>query len=89
MQFIFITIHGPTVFFGTIYEFYCTISANFYFYLPYFQQKISSFSKVSKFQIDPSYIVKGILLLAQPIKSFCNSAYTKKLLVSWHNYKEK
>ena len=54
-----------------------------------FQQKISSFSKVSKSQTDPSYIVKGILLLAQPIKSFCNSAYTKKLLVSWHNYKEK
>ena len=28
---------GLIVFFDTIYEFYCTISINFYFYLQYFQ----------------------------------------------------
>ena len=30
---------SPTVLFGTIYEFHYTISANFYLYLQYFQQK--------------------------------------------------
>ena len=29
---------SSTAFFGTIYRFYCTISANFYLYLQYFQQ---------------------------------------------------
>ena len=35
------------VFFGTIYEFYSTISAYFYLYLHYFQQKVSNFNKIS------------------------------------------
>ena len=35
----------PIVFFGTIYEFYCTISANFYFYLYYIQEKIEKKEK--------------------------------------------
>ena len=36
-----------TVLFGTIYRFYYTISANFYLYLQYFQQKIFSFNKIN------------------------------------------
>ena len=40
-------------FFDTIYEFYCTISVNFYLYLQYFQQKIFNFNKLSRFQINP------------------------------------
>ena len=38
--------------FGTIYGFQCTISANFYLYLQYFQQKIFSFNKISGSQMD-------------------------------------
>ena len=45
-----------TALFGTIHGFYCTISANFYFYLQYFQQKVFSFSKISKSQIDPKCV---------------------------------
>ena len=30
---------SPTALFGTIHEFHCTISVNFYLFLPYFQQK--------------------------------------------------
>ena len=36
----------PNAFFDTIYGFHGTISANFYLYLQYFQQKIFSFSKM-------------------------------------------
>ena len=39
-----------TVLFGTIHEFQCTISANLYIYLQYFQQKIFNFSKIRGFQ---------------------------------------
>ena len=46
---------GPTAFFGTIYGFHCTISAIFYFYLPYFQQKNFSFSKISGSQTKPKW----------------------------------
>ena len=38
---------GLTALFGTIYRFYCTILANFYLYLQYFQQKVFNFSKIS------------------------------------------
>ena len=38
IQFIFATIHRFIALFDTIYEFYFTISINFYFYLQYFQQ---------------------------------------------------
>ena len=41
---------GPIAFFGTIHESHCTISANFYLYLQYFQQKVFNFSKISGFQ---------------------------------------
>ena len=34
--------------FGTIYGSHCFISANFYLYLQYFQQKIFCFSKISR-----------------------------------------
>ena len=47
IQLIFATIHGPTALFGTIHRFHCTISANFYLYLQYFQQKIFNFSKIN------------------------------------------
>ena len=46
IQLIFVTIHRPIVLFGTIYKFHCTISANFYIYLQYFQQKFFSFNKI-------------------------------------------
>ena len=39
-----------TALFGTIYGFYYTISTDFYLYLLYLQQKVFSFSKISKFQ---------------------------------------
>ena len=46
---------SPAAPFGTIYGSHCTISANFYFYLQYFQQKTFSFNKISGFQTDPNY----------------------------------
>ena len=45
--------YGPTALVGTIYESHCTVSANFYLYLPYFQQKVFSFSKISGSQTNP------------------------------------
>ena len=44
-----------TVLFGIIYESLYTISANFYFYLQYFQQKVFNFKNISVFQLDPEY----------------------------------
>ena len=44
---------GPTALFSTIHGSHCTISANFYLYLQYFQQKVFNFSKISGFQMDP------------------------------------
>ena len=44
---------GSTVLFSTIRGSHYTISTNFYFYLQYFQQKVFSFSKISKSQTDP------------------------------------
>ena len=43
---------GLTVLFSTIYKSYCIISVNFYHYLQYFQQKVFSFSKISRSQTD-------------------------------------
>ena len=37
---------GPTALFDTIHGSHCTISANFYLYLQYFQQKVFNFSKI-------------------------------------------
>ena len=48
---------GATAFFGIIHRSYCTISANFYFYLQYLQQKIFSFNKISRSQTDPNSAV--------------------------------
>ena len=44
---------GPTALFSITYKFHRTISANFYFYLQYFQQKVFSFSKINGSRIDP------------------------------------
>ena len=38
-----------TIYFVIIYEFYCTILVNFYFYLKYFLKKYN-FSKINGFQ---------------------------------------
>ena len=43
---------GLTPLFGTIYGFHYTILVNFYFYLQFFQQKVFSFGKISRSQID-------------------------------------
>ena len=43
---------GSIILCGTIYGSHCTISANFYFYLQYFQQKVFSFNKIRGFEID-------------------------------------
>ena len=51
----FILFMSPTTSFGTIYRSHCTISANFYLYLQYFQQKTFSFNKISRSQTDPNY----------------------------------
>ena len=42
-----------TALFGIIHGSHCTISAIFYFYLQYFQQKVFNFSKISRSQTDP------------------------------------
>ena len=44
---------NPIALFGIINRSHCTISANFYLYLQYFQQKVFSFSKISGPQTDP------------------------------------
>ena len=48
---------GSYVLFGTIYGFHCIISANFYLYLLYIQQKNFSFNKISGSQIDLNNII--------------------------------
>ena len=44
---------GLTTLFGTIHGSHCTISAKFYLYLQYFQQKVFNFSKISGSQTNP------------------------------------
>ena len=46
---------GFTALFSTIHRSHYTISANFYLYLQYFQQKIFNFSKISGSQTDPKW----------------------------------
>ena len=41
--------------FDTIHRSHCIILANFYLHLQYFQQKVFSFNKISRSQINPSY----------------------------------
>ena len=48
---------GSYVLFGIIHESHCTISTNFYLYLPYIQQKNFNFSKISGSQIDLNNII--------------------------------
>ena len=43
------------VFFDTIHGSYCTILANFYLYLQYFQQKIFNFYKINRSQTYSKY----------------------------------
>ena len=54
---------GPTTLFGTIYESYYTISANFYLYLRYFPQKVFNFNKINGFQTDPKYLFSPHFML--------------------------
>ena len=44
---------GPIVLFDIIHGSPCTISANFYFYLQYFHQKVFNFNKINEFQMNP------------------------------------
>ena len=44
---------GLTALFDAIHRSHYTISANFYLYLQYFQQKIFNFSKINGFQTNP------------------------------------
>ena len=39
--------------FDIIYKSHCTILANFYLYLQYFQQKVFNFNQISGSQTDP------------------------------------
>ena len=44
---------GPTTLFGNDHGSHYTISANFSFYLQYFQQNVFSFNKINGFQTYP------------------------------------
>ena len=54
---------GLIALFYNIYEYRCIISANFYLYLQYFQQKVFSFSKINESQTDPRCVIKILRLL--------------------------
>ena len=49
----FLLFMGFVVLFDTIHESHYTISANFYIYLQYFQQKKFNFSIINRSQTDP------------------------------------
>ena len=49
---------GLTALFDTIHKFHYTISANFYIYLQYFQQKVFNFSKINGSQTKPKNKIK-------------------------------
>ena len=60
--------------FDTIHVFYCTILANFYFYLQYFQQKVLNFSKISGSQTDLAYVWIALKLFqCQRLAFLCGS----------------
>ena len=61
--------------FATIHGFYCTISANFYIYLQYFQQKVFSFSKINRSQTDPKIVFDKILTNDEDIWGFIRNLY--------------
>ena len=54
---------SPIALVDTIYGSHYTISANFYLYLQYFQQKVFSLSKISEFQTDPKSIWQETFLI--------------------------
>ena len=58
---------GPTALFNIIYRSHYTISANFYFYLQYFQQKVFNFSKISEFQTDPKPLKTFVYFSQLPV----------------------
>ena len=62
-----------TALFGTIHESYYTISANFYLYLPYFQQKVCSFSKISVSQTDPPSPISTLVLCTKELWSLLST----------------
>ena len=66
---------GSTALFDTIHESYCTISANFYLYLQYFQQKVFYFSKISEFQTDPKVNLECPSLLSLKKRSHLSSMF--------------
>ena len=51
--YLWVSLHFLVLF---IHESHCTILANFYLYLQYFQQKVFSFSKISGSQTNPKYL---------------------------------
>ena len=72
--------------FGTIYEFHCIISANFYLYLQYFQQKVFSFSKTNESKIEPKWQNFFFFFFLGPFESLkgehiTNSNSTQKILI--------
>ena len=72
---------SPIALFDTIYGSHCTISANFYLYLLYFQQKVFSFNKISWCQTDPKY--KFFFFLKRKKKKKENREFTQN--IAWEN----
>ena len=58
----FVLFMGPTALFGIIHVYNYVISANFFLYLRYFQQKLFSFIKISEFQTYPK-VTKEVISL--------------------------
>ena len=61
---------GSTALFGIIHGSHYTISANFYLYLQYFQQKVFSFSKINRSQIDLKSVLCVVKLVLPFLKSY-------------------
>ena len=80
---------GVTVLFDIIHGshctiFYCTISAYFYFYLQYFQQKSFNLNKISGSQMDTLYFLllfMGLTALFNTIHEFHST-----ILANFHFY---
>ena len=70
--------------FDIIHGSHCTILANFYLYLQYFQQKIFSFSKTNESQTEPKWQI--FFFFFGPFESLkgehiTNSNSTQKILI--------
>ena len=61
---------GSTALFSIIHGSHYIISANFYLYLQYFQQKVFSFSKINKSQTDPKSVSCVVKLVLPFLKSY-------------------